>query len=65
MPKTKAKVPDAPAVMSDKDKISRAIILGLSEQEFSVALLMNGEIGIHMTDSDYTIKVTKKKERVI
>lgn len=65
MAKVKPNLPATPPEMSDKDKIARAIILGLTEQEFSVALLMNGEIGVHMTDSDFTIKITKKKERVI
>lgn len=65
MPKAKPDVPATPPEMSEKNKISRGIILGLTEQEFDVALLTDGEIAIHMPNSDYTIKITKKKERVM
>lgn len=65
MAQKKPSLPATPPEMSDKDKLARAVILGLTEKGFAVALLLNGEIGINMGNSDYTIKITKKKERIM
>lgn len=58
-------IPEIPLEMADKDKITRGILLGLADQDFSVGMLTNGEIVVSMNRSDYTIKITKKKERII
>ena len=57
--------PEAPTEMTDRDRILRGVLTGLAEKNFAVALLQNGEVAIHMGESDYTLKLTKKKERVI
>jgi hypothetical protein len=51
--------------MNDKDKIVRDIILSLTEKGYSVALLLDGEILVNFPLNDFTIKVTKKKKRII
>ena len=57
-------IPEIPLEMADKDKIIRGILLGLADQDFSVGMLTNGEVVVNMNQSDYTIKVTKKKVRI-
>ena len=57
-------IPETPLEMADKDKIVRGILLGLLDQDFSVGMLTNGEVVVSMNQSDYTIKVTKKKVRI-
>ena len=57
-------IPEIPPEMADKDKIARGILLGLADQDFSVGMLTDGEIVVSMNQSDYTIKVTKKKARI-
>lgn len=57
-------IPETPPRMTDKDKIARGILLGLADQNFNVGMLINGEIVVSMDQSDYTIKVTKKKARI-
>lgn len=58
-------IPETPLEMTDKDKITRGILLGLADQDFSVGMLTNGEIAVNMANSDYTIKITKKKDRIL
>ena len=58
-------IPETPLEMADKDKIVRGILLGLLDQDFSVGMLTNGEVVVSMDRSDYTIKVTKKKVRIM
>ena len=58
-------IPEIPLEMADKDKIVRGILLGLLDQDFSVGMLTNGEVVVSMNRSDYTIKITKKKERIV
>ena len=57
-------IPETPPEMADKDKIARGILLGLADQNFNVGMRVNGEIVVSMSQSDYTIKVTKKKVRI-
>lgn len=65
MPLKRQGIPETPPRMLEKDKIARGILLGLADQEFRVSMLTNGEIAVNMAQSDYTIKITKKKERVM
>lgn len=65
MPLKRQGIPETPPEMSEKDKIARGILLGLADQEFRVGMLTNGEIAVNMAQSDYIIKITKKKERVM
>lgn len=65
MPLKRKGIPEIPQDMSEKDKIARGILLGLADQNFNVGMLTNGEIAVNMAQSDYTIKITKKKERVM
>ena len=57
--------PATPPEMSETDKIIRATLTALSEKGFSIALFTDGTIGVNMATSDYTIKVTKKKDRIM
>lgn len=57
-------IPETPPEMADKDKIARGILLGLADQDFSVGMLTDGEIVVSMNQSDYTIKITRKKTRI-
>ena len=57
--------PATPPEMSEKDKIIRATLTALSEKGFSISLFTDGTIGVNMATSDYTIKVTKKKDRIM
>lgn len=65
MPLKRQGIPETPPEMSERDQIARGILLGLADQEFRVGMLTNGEIAVNMTNSDYTIKITKKKNRVL
>ena len=51
--------------ISEKDKIMRNILISLNEKGLSVSLLLNGEAAVSMPTADYTIKITKKKERIL
>ena len=35
-------IPETPPEMKDKDKITRGVLLGLLDQDFSVGMLTNG-----------------------
>ena len=65
MPLKRQGIPETPPEMSERDKIARGILLGLADQEFRVGMLTNGEIAVNMTNSDYIIRITKKRERVM
>lgn len=65
MAKAQPNVPAVPVEMSERDRVSRGVIVGLNNQNFDVMLLTDGEIVIHMAESDYTVKITKKKARVV
>lgn len=64
MPLKRQGIPETPPEMSERDQIARGILLGLADQDFSVGMLTNGEVVVSMNQSDYTIKVTKKKVRI-
>lgn len=50
---------------TEKDTIMREILVALNAANFSISLLLNGEAAVSMPTADYTIKITKKKERII
>lgn len=51
--------------ITEKDKIMHAILVALSKENFTISLLINGEAVVAMPTADYTIKLTRKKERII
>lgn len=50
--------------MTDKDKITRTILLEVGKL-FPVGLLTNGDVVVSTPEYDYTVKLTRKKERIL